>query len=1633
MSKNKILGVFIIGLFLLAWAGGYYGAQSLSAKPALQGPAQVIAMPESSPIQSARIDTPSFLSETDSSDFTFSGWTIDNTGSAPAVCLTFSGDIKRDPIAFTDGLSIAPDTPLVAEITDETACVSGLDFDTSYTLTMKDGLAAANGETLARSENIEISFGNRPPFLAFANDGIILPRAGGQGVAIETVNVETIAVEIHRVSDRILARRDPDSGEITAEGDYSYEYYNTAQEVREEIWSGTLAVKSQTNMRVTTVLPLKDMVGEFQPGAYIISAERKAEGDNERPARAWRWIISTDLALTSYTAADGLSVIARSLQSAVPQSGIRLDLIADNNEILDTQITDGTGKAHFDAPLLRGSGALSPRMVMVYGADNDFTMLDLNRSALDLTAFAIDGRAKADAVDGYIFAERGIYRPGETANITLLLRDAAGHAIEDRAGHLRVTRPGGAEYRRFAFSKSQHGAIIQPIDLPSSAPRGLWRVTAIIDGLGTVASTSMSVEDFAPQQLAVSLKADEAPMRASDIRDILVQADFLYGAPGTDLTAEAEARIRIDPNPFADFKSYEFGLADRPFRERLLPLGGGSTDKDGVLVLGLSLEDENLQTSHPLRAEIAAGVSEPGGRYVRTSTRIPVRTNDIYVGIDKQFENRAEKGKPAGFHIIAVSDEGARVDLPDATWRLVEEDWHYNWYRTNGQWRYRRDVKDVPIAHGNFDIAKDVPAQLSRALGWGDYRLIIETPDGAQSASLRFSVGWGGSSLSDAPDQIQMGGPDEPLNPGDMLSLSVNAPYAGIGELVLADSHIRSVQTVEIPAGGAQINVPLPADLSGGIYAMLSLYTPRDARERPVPRRAVGLSYIDIDKQKQKLDVGISVPEIVRPRQTQSVRIEVGNIPRGERAYITLSAVDTGILQITKYKTPDLAAHFFGKFAFNLDVRDDYARILNANLGAPAIARSGGDSLGGEGLTSVPIKTVSLFSGPIAAQNGAAVIDLDLPDFNGELRLMAHAYSETALGSASQSVKVRDAVPLSFNLPRFLAPGDTAMAVASLDNLDGQGGVYNINVGATDLNLPAPDAQIDLPVSVRKTTAFEIGAEQTGISDVNISVSGPDGYGVNSAYNIQTRSPYLPISRLISGQTGPGEVFRPTAEMIDGLHPIGTDITMSFARTPGLDPTAYAAAVSRYPYGCTEQTVSAALPLLYAKELGGAPGISPAKSRPAVQKSVDRLLNRQGQDGAFGLWSEGDEYASPWIGVYAADFILRASEEKYLVSAEAKTRTLRALHTLVKMDRYPSLGYNYRTYNNRRADRDAGQAHAGAYAHYVLARNGAGNLPSMRHFQDTHSGKMRTPLAQAYLGAALSMMGDNVRARRAFTAAQSKIGYQNTNNYYQSALRDIAGTMAMMNEAGYADGLADMQSAFDAALKPPSSLNTQQLAYTILAIKSFLDSSAPVDLASQGVELSGDGGVKKAHMLGTQIGENIEIRNQSDTPIWHSVLISGQPIAAPEPFANGFKLDKKIYKFDGKIAALDDVQKGDKLIVKVQFSSSSVRPRQAVLADLLPAGFEIETIMPSSDGGKDGTFPWLGELDRFQVEEARDDRLVAALETYRRDSYSIAYIVRAVTVGDYIWPGAVVEDMYRPADQAITAPSRVNIRTGSEG
>ncbi len=1557
------------------------------------------------------------------------------SGDRPLICLHFSAAL--DPTVDYSAY-VAIDAPVALAVEGERLCIGGLGFGERHALTLRAGLPAADGRRLPAEVSETLSFADRPAVVRFAGGGVILPRIEADGVALETVNVETLRITVSRVNDRALAFRSISRGFDAVSGEYAWQPWDArADDVARELWRGEMDTPGAANAPVTTVFPLLEVLGELAPGAYVLRAENLAELelDSDRPvARAERWVVVTDLAFTAYRAHDGLDVVLRSLQTARPVRNARVQLVARSNEILAETVSGRDGRARFAGALLRGQGPNAPRLLLAYGTDGDFAVLDLDRAPVDLSDHPISGRVRG-AVDGYLYLDRGVYRPGETVHTSALLRDAAGRALDERPGALVLFTPNGLEYARARFQRAERaGGIVHAFELPRNAARGQWRIALEVDGVGEVTRRGLAVEDFVPQRIELALEGEvEPPLRLEERRSVQATARFLYGAPGSDLPVTALTRLQVDPEPFEAYPGFRFGRHDEPFSERLDELPAALTDDTGRALVEVAGSPEAAEWTQALRLRVLVSATEPGGRAVTRALELPFRPRERYVGLRAELsDGRGEANRPVEVAVVALDATGtAREAALD--WQLLRNDWQYDWYRTEwGEWQWRRSRRVVPIEDGRVEVGTDGATLRTPALDWGDYTVVLRA-EGELVASTGFQVGWAGSGEGDveAPDRVRVAGPARAPRLGERAEITILAPYAGIAEVVVATDRVLESLSVEVPAEGTRVSLPVTADWGAGAHVMVSVYTPRDSGRRPQPRRAVGVAHVPVDlaAEGRSFELAVDAPaEVVRPNQPATLQVQASGLPRGEPAWLTLAAVDEGILQLTGFASPDPVGWFFGRTALGVELLDDYGRLLDPNQGRAAAVRSGGDGgFGGEGLEAVPFRTVALFSGPVALDAaGRGSLRLDLPDFNGELRLMAVAWSREGLAATSRSLTVRDPVPAELVLPRFLAPGDEARATLSLDNVEGVAGDYLVSLGAdAGLTLGSDTLTVALDRGQRADRHVPLTGTAAGVGELSLNVLGPDGFAVARSWPLQVRPAWLPASQVLRVRLSPDERLAVPASLLEGYRPETATLQASFAATP-IDVAALYRALADYPYGCSEQQVSRVLPLLYAGQLAGLGAIvPPAGAEQEIRAAIETLLARQDRDGAFGLWRVGDLGASPWLGAYLTDFLARAAEAGHSVPAAALERAYAALQPVAQGEPWRIVGYDTRVPEPPLTSdtRERLEHRSAAYASYVLARAGRMDRSRLRYLHDELLAKIESPLARAHLGAALASLGDRARAVSAFAAAVDALGYRNPGDVYQSPLRDLAGVLALAAEAGVEEHVGPLLERLGEALPEPTRLNVQEQVFVLLAARALTGGAGRLAME--------DGAGRALGAVVTLEADALETLpvfvNRGTGPVWVTLLARGSTLDPPAAVSEGLAVRKRLSDLTGRPVDPAAVRQGERLVISLEIASRQAALAQVALVDLLPAGLEIEAVLSAGDAGEQGRFGWLGTLSETRSAEARDDRFIAALDVRGGVSYRVAYLVRAVTPGYFTLPGAVAEDMYRPGRFARSASGELTV------
>jgi hypothetical protein len=1558
-------------------------------------------------------------------NFAFQRLAIDTSGDRPEACLVFSREL--DPSGntkYADYLKIDPETAYSVRVNGASLCLGGLQYGSKYTVTIRAGLPSADGGKTGFDETVPVELTDRPAGVSFSG-GIILPRESEGKVPVTTVNVSKLEIRVLRVGDRLLSQLS--QGLVDESALYSYDAQNIEDQMGAVVWKGTMAVEGAKNGTVTTLIPMRTAIKDKKAGVYLILA--KDANDKNKVDEDWRgvasqWVIDTDIGLTSFQGGDGLHVFARSLSTAAPMGGVEVVLVVQNNEELARLTSDDSGSVHFSSEQMNGKGGNLPVVVMAYN-HGDFSYLDLRRPAFDLTDRGVGGRPAAGSMDAYLYLDRGIYRPGETVQVTTLLRNVQAKAISDSPLTLIARRPDGIEYRRIQLDKGMTGGYATPLALSASAPRGRWDVAAYVDPSGSaIGHVSFDVQDFVPERLEVKLDPKAKFYRPGDEVKIGVEGRFLYGAPAAGLTGEGEIRLAVDPDPFPDLGGYQFGRTEESFSAQVITLNIPATDDAGKTVATAAL-DLSQKTTHPLIANITLGLTEPGGRLTRAHASVPVRTGDVMIGIHTAFDDDwVRESTPAKFDIIAVDAEGKKLARKGLIYRLIKEVVNYQWYEKDGRWNWERQERDIPLQDGKLDVAADKPGQVASTQDWGSYRLIVSDLAAGTSSSVRYWVGWGGSAGADRPDRVAVTLDKNMYKPGETASINIRPPSDGKALVVIASDRIHSSRLIYVAHTGTTLKIRVESDWGPGVYALVTHYRGTGQGEKRAPVRSIGLAWLGIDESARTLKVSLTVPKSVKPQTSVEIPVDVAGA--SGQTYLTLAAVDQGILQLTNFVSPSPTDYFFGKRRLGLDIRDDYGRLIQAQEGAVGELRSGGDGFGGgEGLSVVPTRTVALFSGLVKLDGrGHGRVKLDIPDYVGELRLMAVAYNDDQLGEASAPLTVRDVVVADLSLPRFLAPKDTGTATLLVHNVEGPAGRYDVAISTTGaINAGTAHFTFDLKPGAKSTAGAPITGGEPGIGTVSLQLSGPGGISFNRSWPIQVRPSQRPTTTEQVAQLAPGASLTLPPTLFDGLYPQSAKLSVTLASQRAYDVPALLRWLDRYPYGCLEQTTSRAYPLLIYNDLATSVGVAPDSGvRPRVQQAVDNVLDMQSGAGNFGMWGWGYDAASDWLSVYALDFLTEALARKFVVPQDAVNRGMSWLRATAAQSYSP---YDVRT-----------------YALYVLARQGTVNLSDLRYLFDTDLKKIKTPLAVAHLGAALAELGDRSRAHAAFERAAALTLHPMADKIippYGSDLRDLAGVTALAareKETSFLPQLFDRMNELRTDLDWTS---TQEKAWMLLAANALAESQGPLNVSVKGVASIGNGPV---YLPSLKPGETagVEVKNTGGTQVWYTIAVEGIPVAPLPAAAKGVSISKDYFTLDGRPADLAHLKQSDKVVVVIRGQMPDIKLRTMGVMDLLPAGLEIETPLAP---GAESAYPWLPALTSANMQQKRDDRYIGAFTLQGQTrmtplkeivhivpNYALAYVARAVTPGQFVLPAATVEDMYAPQIKARTTVGQLEIGGG---
>jgi len=707
--------------------------------------------------------------------------------------------------------------------------------------------------------------------------------------------------------------------------------------------------------------------------------------------------------------------------------------------------------------------------------------------------------------------------------------------------------------------------------------------------------------------------------------------------------------------------------------------------------------------------------------------------------------------------------------------------------------------------------------------------------------------------------------------------------------------------------------------------------------------------------------------------------------------------VDKGILNITKYKTPNPAKYFFGQKQLGVKLRDIYSDLIKA-IGEHAEFEVGaGDELEdnlNQEVTTNKRKVIAKISKPVKFdKNGKAIVEFDIPDFQGSVKLMAVAWSKNGVGSSDSIVIVKDPLSLEAYMPRFLASGDSAQITigAKFDKDSMPKGKYSFKI-ATSGGIELLKKEFNFNYDGTKNMLKSLPIKATKIEDGTIIVSAMrDGkVYAKRKFELAVRSPYPQNYLRRIGIMDKNAISNPN-DLIDlSKWQMIERARLKITGTPLIAVNSIKQELYDYCCRCAEQTPSRAFPYLDSNS---------SVAKEVVNSAIARLGNLQKINGSFGLW--GDTSSDSWVTAYDLDFLTQAKAKGYSVG-----------------DKNINEGLKWLQNNLYRWSNSGAKQEADAYALYVLARNGKILMSEINFHINNPKTRIKSALAWGQLASALAIVGEKQRAKEVFKRAKKALGNYNYWANYGGALRDKAGLIVLMAKYGFNELAQPLFVDLALDLKDKNYLSTQEMSQILRAAQAL-------DIKESKLNLMVGNKVYKSKkpliVNAKTVSELPTVKNLADSSVWYSLSFVATPTSKAYSSAdnNGFSVSKKFYDMSGKELNPTQIAKNSQVVVVINGNVEDKAIQRVMLIDFLPSGFELEN--PHISGMDEvSALKWLKGLSATEHTAYRDDRFIATILPNSETKFKVAYIARAVTKGKFALPPVLVEDMYKPRYRAFS-------------
>jgi uncharacterized protein YfaS (alpha-2-macroglobulin family) len=1515
-------------------------------------------------------------------------------------------------------VKLDPAVKFSVETADDGFLIRSDNFDQtkSYALTLTKGLKGRIGGVLHEEYNTNITFGELAPSISFGSGkGLYLSGKGAQNIEVKIVNVPKVKIIVSKIYENNLlmtqrfdySPKEKNPFHSTGDGDEGGDY-SGGNDNSSDVTLGDVFYEQEVDTRS---LPkngtnrifnfnIADKLPEFK-GIYHIMIRSLTD----YWVRDYRYVSMSDIGLIAREGTEKMLVFANSIKTAAALPGVNVLAYGSNNQLLGMGATNADGVAEI-AYTRKDLAGFKPAMIIAKTAD-DFNYLPFNTTRVNTSRFEVGGRrSNTTGLDAFVYPERDIYRPGEKLNFSVIVRDRQWKSPGELPVKLKFLLPNGKELKTFRKSLNEQGALDGSVDLAQTAITGSYSLEVYTSNDVLLSTKPFRIEEFVPDRIKVTAKLDKSFLEAGDKSHLNIHAVNFFGPPAANRKYETEIQVRQRTFNPKGYERYSFGLAnqntlfDKVTRE-------GKTDEQGNAVEKYEVP-EMYKNLGLLQAVFFSTVFDETGRPVSRRTNVDIFTQPVFFGVADDGYYYYALNQPVQFPIVALDRDGKTLNGVQARVQVIKHEYKTVLTKSGSYFRYESQKEDKLMSSSLVTVSGENTHYSFTPRSPGDYEVQVAIPGANAYVSKDFySYGsWGGDNNSFEVNNE--GHIDIDLNKssfftGETVTAHFKTPFSGRMLVTMETDKVVSYQYVNVDKRDASINLPLTEDDIPNVYITATLIKPHELSDIPLTV-AHGFQSVKVEGKDRKMSVDIVAAKSVRSHTHQKVKVkaEPGSM-------VTLAAVDNGVLQITDFATPDPYEHFYTKRALEVNAYDLYPLLFPEVK--PSLSSTGGDAEGDMKKRTNPmpakrVKIVSYWSGIAKTDgNGEADFEFDIPQFSGEVRLMAVAYKNEQFGSKDVAMTVADPIVLSSALPRFLSPGDTVTMPVTITNTTANSTTANAHVKVSGAVRVAGDDRQSVSIAANSEgrAVFQIVAPPAiGTGKVSVEVASM-GENFTDETEIGVR-PSAPLQKITDAGAVPGGTTQTLNWNAGDFIPSSVDYQLMVSRNPVIGLSKYLDWLVEYPYGCTEQTVSAAFPQLYYGDLadlvrGKGDGRMKATANYFVQEAIRKIKMRQLYNGAVTLW-DNEDTENWWATIYAAHFLIEAQKAGFDVDKSLIETMLGYINNRLKNRETITYYYN-RDQNKKIVPKEV------VYGLYVVALAGKPNVSVMNYYKANPS--LLSLDCKYLLSAAYALSGDK-KSFKEFLPTQfaGEESVAQTGGSFYSDIRDESLALDVLADVDPDNTqIPTMVRHISDKLKERTWFSTQELAFSFLGMgkvaRREAGSTATADIKVDGRTVGSMNGTPvklgSAVLKGSGSGApKVEIATKGSGRVYFYWEVEGiSATGAYKEEDNYLKVRKRFFDRNGRPLSGNVFHQNDLIIVQVTLEKSySSWIDNVVITDMLPAGFEIENPRTKDIPGMD----WIKDQDAPTALDVRDDRINFFVNIH--DSRQVYYYaVRAVSPGVY--------------------------------